>query len=842
MSDLTTDLLNYIPENQRNSPEFREYVKIMGTVLQGFRDSIDDVYSYVDPLTIPENKLDLMANHIGVNFVSNVNARAKREYLNTAMQLFKANGTEAVLKYIFRMVGWSVNVQYAFGLDNSNSIALIEGSKYVPIDSWSSGGANDDIPLIYTGWEDLICYDHYPKTWSEADTDSLVDDRMLGTKGQADRRPDFWEPRKDTTSAPVISDSGTSCDSLRYYKSGGQDFGLYIYFDNDVDCVSNPDSMLDADKLLWGVIEYDEYGSQWARVVNASGEQALYPLTTESYKKEVLPTAPRVRMYPYLRLRIGSESYELWTKEIFEGSDRFDYTAQELFDLSAAVRNFFLEEVRPANVRIVDIAAPTGMKDNLAPEFQTNRGDRETTNTSAMQRYSGILSYGYDQDPFNANQIYGEVKYREFASLPSFPYADDSILHTFDDVPLRPKREDYWLDFVQSGEYGGPGSGVTQLIPDAYARTLGDYDYYDALDEWSRTNQYPVYLTNPTDQVVRRKYPTYFAGMQMPATSRRQVYLEAELPEDSDVTFWLCYDKDRRDIDYSYENIRKNWTPFQFNKRGYVVARLLDCVAVAAEIRQKIQPLALGGDEVVQVQSAVNSSPVSYRLRWVPEQYGPDDQLGELPEPPFPKLSLQLRIEEPLHLNGLSDDISNTNLLHTTGLYLTSEFNPLLAEYGIFAGNSLLITETLTADEDVSTLLSSYTDNLRYARVVDGVQIRYSNFLMVNKAAIKEAEFVPELWTIVDADRDIYPNYRYFINNTTSDIKLDVTAGSFEVGESCVVATNNTSSFMTKLGTTNYLFHFDDGTSISGADVDFEKSTYFRLVCVKPGEIHVTKI
>lgn len=114
---LENGLKKHLPEAQQGNIVLDEYLEASGKLLDGLKAAIDNFKHYSDYEKIDSDLLDTFGEQFGINFPRNLADTKKRDMIKDAVKLYKTNGTLKSLTYIFKLIGWDVDVDYYWTLN-----------------------------------------------------------------------------------------------------------------------------------------------------------------------------------------------------------------------------------------------------------------------------------------------------------------------------------------------------------------------------------------------------------------------------------------------------------------------------------------------------------------------------------------------------------------------------------------------------------------------------------------------------------------------------------------------------------------------------------------------------
>lgn len=106
-----------IPESVQGDNELREYLEVCGELFDAFADTIREMDHYHDPVLVPETRLRELAKQFAMEFPRNLDPELQRIIIRDLDAIFHKNGATDVINWIFRLIGWEVELEYAWVLN-----------------------------------------------------------------------------------------------------------------------------------------------------------------------------------------------------------------------------------------------------------------------------------------------------------------------------------------------------------------------------------------------------------------------------------------------------------------------------------------------------------------------------------------------------------------------------------------------------------------------------------------------------------------------------------------------------------------------------------------------------
>ena len=104
-------LKNSIPEAQRKSVPLQEFVDAVGELLDGYKNSINNLKHSNDAALVTESALAELAKGFDIDLLHSMALSRKRDFVGQAIMQYTHNGTEKALRRIFRLIGWDVLIE-----------------------------------------------------------------------------------------------------------------------------------------------------------------------------------------------------------------------------------------------------------------------------------------------------------------------------------------------------------------------------------------------------------------------------------------------------------------------------------------------------------------------------------------------------------------------------------------------------------------------------------------------------------------------------------------------------------------------------------------------------------
>lgn len=109
--DFKTLLPQRIPEYLQDDNNLKEYLEATGELFDQYKKAIDDMAYFTDYKNCPETRLRDLAREFAMEFPRNLNEDLQRAILRDLEEIYRRNGIEDVINWIFRVIGWDVELQ-----------------------------------------------------------------------------------------------------------------------------------------------------------------------------------------------------------------------------------------------------------------------------------------------------------------------------------------------------------------------------------------------------------------------------------------------------------------------------------------------------------------------------------------------------------------------------------------------------------------------------------------------------------------------------------------------------------------------------------------------------------
>ena len=104
-----------LPEFQRDTgAPIDGYVQTAGEMFDEMRTTIRAMSGYLNWADAPLSRIDALGSSFGIDFPRNLNEETRRTVVRDIVNIYKKNGTPDTLKWIFKIIGWNVDLQYAW--------------------------------------------------------------------------------------------------------------------------------------------------------------------------------------------------------------------------------------------------------------------------------------------------------------------------------------------------------------------------------------------------------------------------------------------------------------------------------------------------------------------------------------------------------------------------------------------------------------------------------------------------------------------------------------------------------------------------------------------------------
>ena len=114
---------------------------------------------------------------------------------------------------------------------------------------------------------------------------------------------------------------------------------------------------------------------------------------------------------PYIRINVNEEDYNLFTQDYVDPDTGkiYSYDSTEQYEITQQVITYFLEQVRPANVSILEIVTPFALEDTFLDSM--NDDSLLFSHIGEVPRYDGTISYGTAVDRYIMGEAFDAFQY-----------------------------------------------------------------------------------------------------------------------------------------------------------------------------------------------------------------------------------------------------------------------------------------------------------------------------------------------------------------------------------------------------------------------------------------------
>jgi hypothetical protein len=106
-----------IPEAVQGDNELHDYLEVAGELFDLFTDQIKEIDHYHDATLVPEKRLKELAAQFAMNFPRNLSSELQRVILRDLEAIYQKSGTTDIIEWIFRLIGWDIDIEYAWVLN-----------------------------------------------------------------------------------------------------------------------------------------------------------------------------------------------------------------------------------------------------------------------------------------------------------------------------------------------------------------------------------------------------------------------------------------------------------------------------------------------------------------------------------------------------------------------------------------------------------------------------------------------------------------------------------------------------------------------------------------------------
>lgn len=128
---LKNTLRDKLPEFQRNDDlPITQYVDAAGEMLDELRETIHSLSGYLNWNDAPIDRIDSLGTSFGFEFPRNLAEATRRTIVRDIVNIYKRNGTPDTFRWIFKIIGWDVELQYAWLLNPEKTIRGLKKNIY----------------------------------------------------------------------------------------------------------------------------------------------------------------------------------------------------------------------------------------------------------------------------------------------------------------------------------------------------------------------------------------------------------------------------------------------------------------------------------------------------------------------------------------------------------------------------------------------------------------------------------------------------------------------------------------------------------------------------------------
>lgn len=316
-----------VPECYRNDSALTEYLEVCGELLDELKDTVKLHDTYNDYRRVPESRLSMLARKFALDPPRNIPEEMMRGIVRDIIQIYSSKGSESSLVWIFRLLGWRANFEYAW---------LINPERYEP-------NIRDVYPNVYEklGLESdvsvsnsiLLRIGEGYRIGVEDQLYAFDDNFLFDGYLRIGRNPltftgggDVYDPFTPSSVEPFSTDfNKIDWRNFVYGKERVQPDGTFFY----------------------GRTPFSSFNN--LREVRIIGEE--YSDTSPRFRDVVMKT-------PYIIVEVNAQDYDKFTQPYEDDGIIYNYTESETYQIAETLINYFLfDSVRPSPIKVILIAS-----------------------------------------------------------------------------------------------------------------------------------------------------------------------------------------------------------------------------------------------------------------------------------------------------------------------------------------------------------------------------------------------------------------------------------------------------------------------------------------------------
>lgn len=335
MADFSEELKYRIPEYFQGEGDMDGYLDACGVMFDEFSDTIKEHDSYKDYKKVPEARLALLAKRFAFNPPRDLPPEITRGIIRDIAGIYTTKGTVHSLTWIFRLIGWRSEIEYAWLLNPERYDPTIK--KNYPL-FFERDGLDNDISSL----------------------NSFIPKLNQGYFINDENTPYHADPGNYVLSGSLVIGRNNFVSVI----------GETNPYLRTIDDVSTDFNKIDYRNFVYGYPSVTPKGvffdghSYFSRIQDVKEAKII----GEKYKEEnIIRYHPSVISTPYIVVKVDSEDYDRFTRPyVASDGTLYSYTTREKFNIAQTLIEFLLFEfVRPANVKIILLTSAYEDRDQL---------------------------------------------------------------------------------------------------------------------------------------------------------------------------------------------------------------------------------------------------------------------------------------------------------------------------------------------------------------------------------------------------------------------------------------------------------------------------------------------
>ena len=115
-------IINNLPDHVAKEELANQLFTAIGQLLDEMREEIDNFKDYNNYQKIESSRFNDLAATFGLNFPRNLDEDTRRILIRDIIAVYRTKGTEQAIRYVFRLIGWEVDIDYIW-IDRSKRLA-----------------------------------------------------------------------------------------------------------------------------------------------------------------------------------------------------------------------------------------------------------------------------------------------------------------------------------------------------------------------------------------------------------------------------------------------------------------------------------------------------------------------------------------------------------------------------------------------------------------------------------------------------------------------------------------------------------------------------------------------